>query len=115
MHSGKGEFEARTLCFTTLIIANLGLILTNRSWTRTIITVLKTPNTAFWWIISGAACVMGLVLALPFMRSLFHFDLLHPDDIALCLAAGLASVLWFEVYKMFKARADSRATAIRQR
>jgi Ca2+-transporting ATPase len=113
LQSGKGEYEARTLCFTTLIIANLGLILTNRSWTRTIITVLKTPNAAFWWIISGAACVLGLVLLLPFMRSLFHFDKLHPDDIALCLAAGLASILWFEVYKLFKARLGSRATAIR--
>ena len=111
MHNGKGEFEARTLCFTTLIIANLGLIVTNRSWTRTINEILKNPNPAFWWIISGAAAVMAVVLTMPFMRSLFHFEILHPDDIALCLAAGLGSVLWFEVYKLFKAGPGSRETA----
>ncbi|HET6371636.1 MAG TPA: HAD-IC family P-type ATPase, partial [Nitrospiria bacterium] len=33
---GQGEVEARALTFTTLIVANLGLIFTNRSWSRPI-------------------------------------------------------------------------------
>ncbi len=35
LRSGQGELEARALTFTALIIANLGLILANRSWSRT--------------------------------------------------------------------------------
>ncbi len=31
----RGEAEARSLTFTTLVLANLGLILANRSWTST--------------------------------------------------------------------------------
>ena len=32
---GFGEAEVRTLTFTTIVIANLCLILTNRSWSET--------------------------------------------------------------------------------
>lgn len=32
---GEGEQELRALTFTTLMISNLGLILINRSWSRT--------------------------------------------------------------------------------
>jgi len=115
MQSGKGEFQARSLCFTTLITANLGLILINRSWTCTIIPVLRTPNQAFWWIIGGATCFMALVLSLPFMRALFNFDKLNLQDIAVCVAAGIASVIWFEIFKIIKAKAGYHATATHQR
>ena len=40
---GQGEYDARALTFTALIIANLGLILTNRSWSETIL-VTCTPT-----------------------------------------------------------------------
>ena len=33
----------RTLVFVTLVLANIGLIFTNRSWSRNIVTALKTP------------------------------------------------------------------------
>ncbi len=53
LYRGQGEFEARALTFTTLIIANLGLILTNRSWSRTILSTLRSPNAALWWVLGG--------------------------------------------------------------
>ena len=59
---GQGEDEARALTFTTLIVANLALILTNRSWTRTILTTLRTPNRALWWVLGGATLFLTLVL-----------------------------------------------------
>ena len=48
---------------------------------------------------------LGLVLYVPFLRKLFHFSTLHPTDIAICLAAGFASILWFEGLKVVAARA----------
>lgn len=101
LYRGHGENEARALTFTTLIIANLSLILTNRSWSRTIVETLKTPNTALWWVLGGASIFLSLVLYVPFLRSLFRFNYLHPLDIAICLIAGVISVLWFEGFKMF--------------
>ncbi|MGB9176403.1 MAG: cation-translocating P-type ATPase, partial [Methanoregula sp.] len=43
---GLSEAEVRALTFTTIVIANLCLILTNRSWSDTIFTSLRTPNRA---------------------------------------------------------------------
>ena len=99
LYRGQGETEARALCYTTLIIANLGLILTNRSRTRTILATLRTPNAALWWVLGGATVFLSLVLSVPGLRSLFRFSVLHPNDIALCLGAGILSILGFELLK----------------
>jgi len=97
---GQSEADSRALTFTTLIIANLGLIFVNRSWTRTVLATLRSPNTALWWVTGGAVVLLGLVLNIPFLRDLFRFSVLHPIDIFICVAAGVFSVLWFEVLKM---------------
>ena len=97
---GQGENEARALSYTTLIIANLGLILSNRSRTRTILQTLRTPNWALWWVLGGATVFLTLVLSVPFLRGLFKFAALHPVDIAICLAAGIFSILFAELFKL---------------
>lgn len=94
--------EARALAFTSLIVANLGLILTNRSWTRTIFSMLNTPNKALWWVIGGTVLFMLPVLYVPFLRSLFKFDYLSVFDIMICFVAGAVSIAWFELLKMTK-------------
>ena len=96
---GQNEGEARALSYTTLIIANLGLILTNRSRTRTILATLRTPNAALWWVLGGATMFLTLVLTVPFLRGLFKFSVLHPLDIVICLGAGVLSILGFELMK----------------
>lgn len=103
LYRGQGDMEARALTFTTLIVANLGLILTNRSWSRTILETLSTPNAALWWIIGGALIFLGAVLYVPFLRDLFKFAFLHFIDLAICFMAGIASILWFEGLKLFGA------------
>src|SRR5262249_46713946 len=47
----QGERDARALAFTTLIVANLALIFTNRSWSRTFSESLRTPNAASRWVL----------------------------------------------------------------
>jgi Ca2+-transporting ATPase len=102
MHMGQGEEEARAFAFTTLIIANLGLILTNLSWSRTIMDTLRSPNSALWWVLGGAVSFLGLVLYLPFLRGLFRFNVLHVLDLAICLVAGVISIFWFEAFKIIR-------------
>ena len=41
---GEPETNVRALAFTTLIIANLALILANRSWNRIIVATLRVPE-----------------------------------------------------------------------
>lgn len=102
LNLGQGENNARALCFTTLIIANLSLILTNRSWSNTIIENIRSPNTALWWVIGGALLFLLLVLYIPSLQKLFSFGTLHWNDIIICFIAGAISILWFEVLKKVK-------------
>ena len=53
-YRGESETTARTLAFAILVIGNLMLILTNRSWTLPIIATLRTPNRSLWWVVLGA-------------------------------------------------------------
>jgi Ca2+-transporting ATPase len=99
---GQGADEARALAFTTLIVANLCLILTNRAWSRTILQTLHTPNAALVWVVAGAGLLLVLVLAVPALRDLFRFSRLHPNDLALCLGAGVSSIAWFEAFKFLR-------------
>ncbi|ABC76000.1 cation-translocating P-type ATPase [Syntrophus aciditrophicus] len=101
LYQDHGERDARALTFTTLIVANLCLILTNRSWSRTILGSLRSPNPALWWVIGGTLLFLGLVLYIPFLQDLFKFDRLHSSDLWLCLTAGIFSILWFEGLKLF--------------
>jgi Ca2+-transporting ATPase len=109
---GQSADEARALTFTTLIFANLGLIFTNRSWTRLIVHTLRSPNSALWWVTGGALAFLAIVLEVPFLRDLFSFAVLHPDDIAICAGAGVLSILWFELLKMVSLRKRRRGLSM---
>ncbi len=95
----------RALTFTALVLGNLGLIFTNRSWSKNVIRNLVEPNPALWWIISGALAFLALVLYVPLLRGLFHFSALSLIDIGICLIIGICSVICFEIVKVFYARA----------
>lgn len=97
---GLSDDEARTLTFATLVIANVCLILSDRSRTKTILENIRTANTAVWWVAGGALAVLSLVLWIPALRSVFHFSALSLTDIALCVAAGILSIAWFEIAKI---------------
>jgi Ca2+-transporting ATPase len=104
MVRGQGEIEARALTFTTLTVANISLILTNRSWSRTILATLRSPNGALRWVLGGTLVLLGLVLYIPFLRQVFHFATLHLNDLLICLFVGVFSILWFEGLKIIQQR-----------
>jgi len=101
---GYGEDTIRAMSFTTLIFANLGLILTNRSWTRTLWSTLRTPNRALWLLLASVIVFLGLVLYVPFLKGLFLFERLRPRDLLACLFAASVSIFWFELLKFFRGR-----------
>ena len=106
--TGHPAGDVRALTFVTLVVGNLSLIFVNRSWTHTILGGLMSKNPALWWVTAGTVTMLALLLAFPGTRDLFQFAVLHPDDFAIALLAGIASVLWFEVYKMVVARRSRR-------
>jgi Ca2+-transporting ATPase len=102
LHRGQDEADARTLTFVTLVLANLGLILTNRSWSRTIVSSIRVPNRSLWYVVVGALAFLGLALYVPFLRGLFKFSILHPSDLLICAGGGVVSIAWFEVFKFVR-------------
>jgi Ca2+-transporting ATPase len=97
---GDSAEHARWLSFIALVIGNLGLIFTNRSWTRSIITTLQIPNKALWWVTGGALAFLTLISIVPFLTKLFGFDAYSTWDLAACLAAGVFSILISESVKL---------------
>jgi Ca2+-transporting ATPase len=99
---GYTEKSIRTLTFVTLIVSNIAVILSNRSWTSNFFEILLTPNKAVKWIIGGAIIFLILILNIPFLLDLFQFEKIGYLEILVCTAAGLSSITWFEIYKKVK-------------
>ena len=57
LYRGQGAVDARTISFTTLIVGNITLIWSNRSQTRTIPEILRTPNGPLWAVTGGTLLV----------------------------------------------------------
>jgi Ca2+-transporting ATPase len=104
MMQGLSEDELRTISFVTIVVANLALICTNRSWSESIAATFRKPNTAFWWVIGGTVFFLGAVLIVPGLRSLFRFAPVSPEYLLICIIGGIFSVAWFELYKITRAR-----------
>jgi P-type Ca2+ transporter type 2C len=98
--SGNGNAEARTMAFTTLILANLGLILSNRSWTTHFFALLMEKNTAFVIIVIGALTFLAAALYISPVNNMFRFSYLHPDDLLICTGAAFVSLACSEVIKL---------------
>ncbi|MDD5594319.1 MAG: cation-translocating P-type ATPase [Candidatus Margulisbacteria bacterium] len=99
LYIGKGEAEARTLAFTSLVFANLMLIFTNLSWTQNVFRIVRAGNRALWFVTAGTMTALILVLYLPVLRDLFHFQFMHLDDLTISLVGGIVSLAWFEGLK----------------
>jgi Ca2+-transporting ATPase len=99
---GYSERTARTLTFVTLIVSNIAVILSNRSWTSNIFTILTTTNKTVKWVVGGAVVFLFLTLNVPFLLDLFQFEKVGYFQLLCCIVAGFLSIVWFEVYKRIR-------------
>jgi Ca2+-transporting ATPase len=99
LYLGESMVEIRTLCFITLIASNLMLIMTNRSWSKSILESFRGKNNALTWVVVSAVVFLMTVIYTPFLQKLFSFTAMKPQDFVIALCAGIAGVLWFELLK----------------
>ncbi len=104
MEQGAADTYVRTVLFSTLVFANLGLIMVNRSWTEPFYQTFRRQNPAMWIVVIAALVLLGLVLSVPLLLELFRFTPLSVGELGLCAIAGFISVIWFEGYKFVKNR-----------
>jgi Ca2+-transporting ATPase len=98
---GQSERETRTLTFATFLVSNLGLIFTNRSWSK-VIASSSLKDTTLWVVTGSALAFLALVIWVPPLANLFRFAALGRLDVALCLIGGALSITWFEVLKLLR-------------
>jgi Ca2+-transporting ATPase len=100
---GASPEHARALAFTALLAGNLGLIATNRSHTRNVLSTLLARNVPAAAVTVGSLGFLALALSVGPLRRMFHFDAVPPVEVAEALGAGVASVLWFDLVKTTRA------------
>jgi Ca2+-transporting ATPase len=98
---GLIESDVRMLTFSTLIVTNLLLIVTNRSLTRPMLADWWTPNPALRWLGAGAVAILAAILYVPLVRDLFRMSRPHADDALVIVMAGAGALLWMELVKRY--------------
>lgn len=88
-----GEQVARCMAFITLVVGNLGLVLTNRSISVSAFSVLTRPNRALLLVILITLAALTLSVGMPWLRDLFGFAVPPSLRLAEALGLALASVL----------------------
>jgi len=99
LYMNKTEFEARTIAFSTLILSNLALIISNLSWRESTISINKLENKSLIYIMMGAIAFLLLTIYVPYLRGLFLFESLDLNEWGMILVAELATVIGFKIFK----------------
>jgi Ca2+-transporting ATPase len=102
------ENRSRTLAFSTLILGTLGLILANRSSSRSVRGALQAKNPALWWVVGGALCLLLFSLALPPLRTVLRFAAPSVLDLCVIFGTGIVALLGFEALKVLAPDADGQ-------
>ncbi len=111
---GHTEGEARAIAFTSLIIGNIFLILTNLSKTRSFFAVIKEKNWVVLGILSVAFVLLLLVLFVPSLQQIFSFQFpgyahFVPSIIG---AAGVLAIL--EIVKFIRNHKNRKSNSLIQ-
>jgi Ca2+-transporting ATPase len=101
LHRGLPESDARALTFVSLVLIDLGLVLVNRSFGMQVIHGFGKANHAFWWVSGVTLALLTTVLVWPPARGLFHFGLLHGDDLMTVVVIAASVVAVLELLKRF--------------
>jgi Ca2+-transporting ATPase len=95
---------ARATTFCVLVLANLGLIYVNRSWSRPTWSRRGSRNPSFPLIAAAAMALLLLVLCIPLLRTLFVFAIPSWTLAGIGMCASVLSLVWFEAAKRYANR-----------
>lgn len=101
---GCNEDQTRTLVFLCLVSANIGLTLVNRSFLHSFISTIGNQNWMLRSILALTILLTVLLISIPSFRSFFEFAWSGWQLTASAISIGVASVVWFELYKWRKRR-----------
>src|SRR6185503_5509755 len=96
MRRGYPEDETRAMAFAAMVFANLALLFVTRSRERPVLTMLREPNRALWWIaLAAVGALLASVYVAP-VAEVFRFSPVGPRELGFAAAAGVLGVAWYE-------------------
>lgn len=99
---GSNEAATRTMVFTALMSANIGLTFVNRSFIYSIVTTFRYKNRLVPIIVGITVGITALLLFVPAFTHFFEFERIGLSQIGISVGIGLLSVLWYELVKWIK-------------
>jgi len=107
VQTGGDEAKTRTLVFTTLIFANILLSFVNRSFFYSVFERLRSRNRLLTGITVLVLVILFAILYVAPLSRFFDVTPLRATELGICLAIASVSVLWFEVYKLFRRKRNT--------
>ena len=104
IHEGHTNEEVRAIAFSSLVIGNVFLILTNLSKTRNIFKVMTEKNWAVWILISIAIMMMLLIISIPFLQQIFSLEFPGYRHFVSSLMGAVSVLMVLETVKYLKNR-----------
>eukprot|EP00727_Mastigamoeba_balamuthi_P008629 m51a1_g4389 hypothetical protein (888) ;mRNA; r:352451-356152 len=98
--AGFSEGQANAMAFGALTVSNVALVVTNRSWTQSCLSSMRHRNVPLLVMIAVVVPLMLTALFFAPLRSVMHFEPIGVAQIPAFAFVGLASVSWFEAYKL---------------
>ena len=96
---GMPENEIRSLVFVTLMVINLILILTNRSFSPSLFLAFERYNPFLGWGVMGLTGLFAALLSWNPAKELFKFGSLHGHDVIYALVSGFVLLIILECLK----------------
>jgi Ca2+-transporting ATPase len=99
MSRGFSLTVVRTIVFTTLILSNILLTFTIRSFSETLTKTVHYKNNLALPVLILSFIFLIIIHALPFVREHFGMTILSLKQFMICIITASACVGWFEIYK----------------
>jgi P-type Ca2+ transporter type 2C len=108
MSNGASLGQTRSAVFTTVIISNLLLTFTNRSFAETMYYTRRYKNNLAPVIVITSILFLAVLHFIPSIRGLFQMDDISALQFVISFAVAFVSVMWFELYKSAFKKLDNR-------
>ena len=105
---GATEMLTRSMVFIGLISANVALTIVNRSFYYSLFTTIRYKNNLVLLIIITTMLLSALLIYLTPLAVFWGFKALSAMELLLSIATGLVSVLWFEIFKLWRRKTAKR-------
>ena len=108
VNEGHTDGEVRAIAFSSLIIGNIFLILTNLSRTRSFIAVITEKNMAAIITIIAAIVMLLVIISVPSLQRIFSFEFPGYKHFISSITGALSILLILEMVKYFRAKRNAK-------